>query len=289
MHELTAGYAFFTVLAFAWGSCVGSFLNVCIHRIPRDLSIVAPRSFCPGCRRPIPWYWNVPLLSYTLLGGRCRFCRRRISPRYVLVEALMAVLFVLIWFKWAFHGDAPPLGLAPMADWKLIPVYWLAVSGLVLGTFVDFEHLIIPDRVTLGGVAAGLALSALVPSMHGAERAAAALARSAAGAALGAGVLWSLAVMGKWILQKDAMGLGDVKLLGAIGAFLGVKAVLFTILCSSLLGSLAGLALVACGRKQMSSRIPYGPYLALAALIWMLWGSSLWDAYLSLLQPAPPL
>ena len=164
-------YPFFTVLSFVWGACVGSFLNVCIYRIPRELSVVKPRSHCPHCSKPIPWYLNIPLFSYIMLRGKCRFCGERITPRYVLVELLVAVLFLLVWFKYAWEGGAPLLGLTgiPWDQWVLVPVYWLFMSGLVLGTFVDFEHLIIPDRVTLGGIVAGLILSALVPAMHGAE------------------------------------------------------------------------------------------------------------------------
>jgi leader peptidase (prepilin peptidase)/N-methyltransferase len=278
-------YVVFSVLAFVWGACIGSFLNVCIYRIPLDLSVVKPRSFCPACKRPIPWYLNVPLLSYVLLGGRCRWCRTRITPRYVLVELLVAVLFLLVWLKFEFPGVSTALGLAPVSDWKIVPVYWLMVSGLVLGTFVDFEHMIIPDRVTLGGIAAGFVLSAVVPSLHGETGVLRSLIQSAIGIAAGWGLLWATGVLGKMLFRKEAMGFGDVKLLGAIGAFLGWKAVLSTVVLSSLVGSIVGITLVATKCKKMQSRIPYGPYLALAALIWMLWGPSIWQWYMNLLVP----
>ena len=161
--------------------------------------------------------------------------------------------------------------------------------GLVLGTFVDFEHMLIPDRVSLGGIAAGLILSALVPALHGAATFYGGLGAACLGALVGAGLLWGVALLGKLIFKKDAMGLGDVKLLGAIGAFLGWDAVLFTIMVSSLVGSVVGLTLVCTGKKEMQGRVPYGPYLALAALIWILWGPTLWNAYVAWLMPGVAL
>ncbi|MBM4144039.1 MAG: prepilin peptidase [Lentisphaerae bacterium] len=279
---------FCTVLSFVWGACVGSFLNVCVHRIPRELSVVRPRSFCPACRRSIAWYHNVPILSFLLLRGRCARCGARISPRYVTVEALTGLLFLLVWLKYDPDAAGRPLALAPLTHWPLVPVYWVAVAGLILGTFVDFEHLIIPDRVTLGGIAAGVGLSALFPAAHGESAAYAGAAWALAGAALGWGVLWLIAVLGGMLFRKEAMGFGDVKLLGAIGAFLGWRAVLFTIVASSFVGSLVGLTLVLLKRRRMQSRIPYGPYLAMAAVLWILWGPLLWARYMALLAPVPP-
>ncbi|MBN1671274.1 MAG: prepilin peptidase [Kiritimatiellae bacterium] len=260
--------AVFAAFVFFFGACIGSFLNVCIYRIPRDESLVRPRSHCPTCGHMIAGYDNVPLLSYLLLRRRCRHCGTRISFRYFLVELLVAVLFLLVWRQ---HGPQPRT-----------PVYWLVVSGLVVGTFVDFEHLIIPDRVTLGGMVAGLLLSALVPSLHAGDVAIPfyiALARSALGLAVGVALLLAIAILGKLIFRKDAMGMGDVKLLGAVGAFLGWQAVLFTIVVSSFAGSVVGISLVLARRKKMQSRIPYGPYLALSAILWLLGGAELWHAY----------
>jgi leader peptidase (prepilin peptidase) / N-methyltransferase len=281
---------FFSVLSFAWGACIGSFLNVCVFRIPRELSVVTPRSFCPHCSKQIAWYHNIPLFSYLALGGKCAYCGGRISPRYFLIELLTAVLFLLIWLKFDLTFGPRPLHLDPIVQWQLVPVYWLAISGLILGTFVDFEHLIIPDRVTLGGIAAGLVLSALVPAMHCETSILRGLMFSAIGAAVGWGLLWTVGAIGTLALKKEAMGFGDVKLIGAIGAFLGWQAVLFTIMVSSLAGSIVGIALVTMRKREMQSRIPYGPYLALAALIWILWGPVLWDGYIQLLTPkSPPL
>ena len=283
-------YVFFTVLSFAWGACIGSFLNVCIYRIPLELSVVKPRSFCPSCKTPIAWYHNLPIVTWLMLRGRCRYCGCKITPRYVLVEFLVAMLFVLMWLKLDFFGFRPgaALHLAIVTNGKLVPVYWLIVSGLVLGTFVDFEHMIIPDRVTLGGIAAGLILSTLVPSLHGVTHAWTGLLWSAIGAAGGWALLWGVAELGRLIFRKDAMGFGDVKLIGAIGAFLGWRAVLFTVVASSLVGSIVGIALVAARNKEMQSRIPYGPYLALGAVLWLLWGPALWDWYAGLCTMAPP-
>lgn len=278
-------YPFFTILSFPLGACIGSFLNVCIYRIPRNLSVVAPRSFCPSCRTPIPWHLNIPVFTWIALGGKCRFCKARITPRYAIIEALTGLLFLLVWLKYFPTGTHRPMGLDPVTDPLLVPVYWLAVSGLILGTFVDFEHLIIPDRVTLGGILAGMILSGLVPSLHSETVFMRALLWSSLGTLAGWFLLWGAAVLGKFLLKKEAMGFGDVKLLGAIGAFLGTKAVLFTILASSLIGSLAGLTMIAMKKTKMQNRIPYGPYLALGAVIWILWGQLLWQSYLKLMQP----
>lgn len=286
-QSLALWWAAFSVIAFAWGACIGSFLNVCIYRIPREESIVRPRSHCPHCGRAIPWYLNIPIVSYILLRGRCADCRRGISPRYVLVELLVAVLFWMVWQQFGYAGDHPLLGMVPIAveHMALVPIAWLIIGGLVLGTFVDFEHLIIPDRVTLGGIGAGLVLSGVFPEMQGQSTALGGLAQAAIGAGLGWGILWAVAVAGKLVFRKDAMGFGDVKLLGAIGACLGWRAVLFTLILSSFMGSLAGIMMVLAGQKQMQSRIPFGPYLALGALLWMFWGPTWWHAYLELMTP----
>ncbi len=281
-------FAFFAVLSFCFGACMGSFCNVCIYRIPLEIPVYRPtRSFCPHCKKQIAWYHNIPLLSWLMLRGKCRYCDARISFRYFLVELITATLFLLVWLKYDLLVEKPVLGLVPFSDWRLVPVYWLVVFGLVLGTFVDFEHMIIPDRVTLGGIVAGLALSALVPSLHGESTVLLALLWSSIGALVGGGTLWLTAIVGRIIFKKEAMGFGDVKLLAAIGAFFGPKSILFTILVSSLGGSVVGVSLVACKNRDMQSKIPYGPYLALAALIWMLWGLALWDAYLNLFRPGP--
>lgn len=265
-----------------FGACAGSFLNVCIYRIPRDESVVHPRSHCPHCNTLIPWHLNLPVLSWILLRGRCRFCRGSISPRYILVELLTAVLFLAILFQQAEYPRL--LAMQTIEDWRLVPVYILFVGGLILGTFVDFEHMIIPDSVTLGGIVAGLVLSPLVPSMHGETVWHQGLLRSVIGAGAGFGLLLLIAFVGEKVFKKEAMGFGDVKLMGAVGAFLGWKAVIFTMVGASLVGSLVGISLILAGKSHMQSRLPFGPYLALAATVWIFWGASLWGAYMDLLR-----
>lgn len=261
---------YLTLLAFAFGACVGSFLNVCIHRIPYGESVIHPRSHCPHCGYMIPFFLNVPLVSWVMLRGRCRNCRAPISPRYFLVELLTAVLFLVVWNQ---HGIA----------WVTL-VYWLIIAGLILGTFVDFEHMILPDRVTIGGMILGVLFSALLPELQMRETWADSLKASVIGLAAGAGSLYLVGLLGKLAFKKDAMGLGDVKLLGAVGAFFGWQAVYFTIMLSALAGTLVGVALILRRKKEWQSRIPYGPYIALAALIWMLGGSTWWQRYVQWLM-----
>ncbi len=275
-------YGVLTLFVAFVGACLGSFLNVCIYRIPREESVVIPGSHCPACNTPIHWYHNLPVISYLALRGRCAACGQRFSARYCLVELLTAALFLLVWFKLDL-GSGARWGLIPVTDWKLMPVYWLVIMGLVLGTFVDFEHMIIPDRVTLGGMLTGVILSAAVPSLHGRETHLAGLVDGLIGCAVGFGSLWIVGEVGRLIFRKEAMGFGDVKLMGAIGAYFGWPAVLFTIMAASLAGSIVGVSLLIGGRKQLQSRIPFGPYLALGALVWMFWGAAWWHWYLDLM------
>ncbi len=287
-HELLFyWHIFFSVIIFIFGACIGSYLNVCIYRIPREESTVKPRSHCPHCKKQIAWWNNIPLVSYIVLRARCTECGGKIIPRYFLVELLVAVLFLLAWLKYDFLGAPASLGLVQIYDFELVPICWLIISGLVLGTFVDFEHLIIPDRVTIGGCIAGLMLSITFPSLHGEESMIASVASSAIGLVVGWGGLWLVAILGRWAFKKEAMGFGDVKLLGAIGAFFGWQGVLFTLIVSSFLGSIAGILMVVTKNKEMQSRIPYGPYIALAAILWMYWGSAWWGAYVDLMTPEP--
>ncbi len=275
-------YLYLTGLVFWFGACMGSFLNVCIYRIPREESVISPGSHCPHCNQAIQWYDNIPLVSFCLLRARCRNCKGTISPRYVIVETLIAVLFVLVWLKAVPH---PVLAMTPIHSFAIIPVFWLAVFGLALGTFVDLEHMIIPDRVSLGGIVLGLTFSTLIPALQGQPDAYGGFIASLLGASVGVGILWAVAILGKLAFRKDAMGMGDVKLMGAIGAFLGWPAVIFTLMVSSFLGAIFGVSMILAGGKEMQSRIPFGPYIATAALIWMLWGPTLLYAYLNWLMP----
>lgn len=297
--------AFFTPFVVLFGACIGSFLSVCIYRIPRDESIVRPRSHCPSCGKLIPWYFNIPVLSWLMLGGKCHYCKSRISPRYLILEVFTALLFTVVWLQvfagltipedlgraWLTHGNdllAPPCwryGLTPLLHPALLPVYWLVLWGLILGTFVDLEHYILPDRVTIGGMVAGVVLSPLVPELHFTVSWSTALLRSVLGLAFGFGLLWLVSWLGELAFKKEAMGFGDVKLMGAIGAFFGWKAVLFVLLSASLFGSIVGVGLIVLGKRQLQGRIPFGPFLALGTLIWMFWGRALVSAYMRFLLP----
>ena len=279
-QEMRFFFGLFAFFSTFFGACVGSFLNVCIYRIPRDESVVTPRSHCPHCNAKIPWHLNIPVLSWLCLRGKCATCKGPIAFRYTLVELLTAMICLTVFMKWA----APvAMHMLPIPHPLLIPVYWLFLAGLILGTFVDFEHFIIPDSVTIGGMAAGPLLSALVPVLHGKELWWQGLFSSCIGMAVGFGLLYAVAEIGTKAFKKEAMGFGDVKLMGAIGAFLGWKAVLFTVFASSLLGSLVGLLLMAFGGVKLQSRIPFGPYISAAAMIWVFWGHALVDAYMKLM------
>jgi leader peptidase (prepilin peptidase)/N-methyltransferase len=262
---------YFTLIIFMFGACLGSFLNVCIYRIPAELSVVKPRSRCPKCLTDIKWYDNIPILGWLMLGAKCRECKEPISARYPSIELLTAILFTWVWLTHPLHVES---GL----DYGLF-AYWVLIFGLVLGSFVDIDEMWIPDRCTIGGMIVGPVFSLLIPSLHGVEGHLAGLIQSLIGLAFGFGLLWSVAFFGKLILKKDAMGFGDVKLMGALGAFLGMEAVVFIVFVSSLLGSIIGISFIAAGKKELQSKIPFGPYIALAAVIWILGGSAWWDAY----------
>jgi leader peptidase (prepilin peptidase)/N-methyltransferase len=257
--------AYLTTLAFFFGACVGSFLNVCIYRIPLDESVVRPRSHCPKCGKMIAWYDNIPMLSYVALRAKCRHCGLHIPFRYFLVEALTSALFLAVWFRYGLTVQTP--------------VFWLVISGLILGTFVDFDHMIIPDRVSLGGMVAGLICSTVAPSLHGESIWYLGTLDSLIGLVVGSGSLWTVGFLGKLAFKKDAMGMGDVKLLGGLGAFLGWQSILFIIMVSSLIGSVVGVYFIVAKSKEWQSRIPYGPYIALAAVVWILGGNMGWQMY----------
>jgi len=259
-------FGYLTFIVFAFGACLGSFLNVCIWRIPREESVVHPRSHCPKCNHLIAWYDNLPLISFLVLDARCRHCGTRISARYFVVELLTAVLFTFVWLKY---------GLS-----LLTPLYWLMVFGLILGSFVDCDHLIIPDRVSYGGWVAGLLFSPLVPALHDRLTAWAGFREALIGLAVGGGLLLAVSVIGRLIFRKDAMGLGDVKLLGGLGALLGWPAVLFIIVVASFLGSFIGIYLIIRRGRRWRTRIPFGPYLAASAVLWILGGKELALVYL---------
>ena len=364
-------FHFWSAVFFVLGSVIGSFLNVCIHRMPLGESIVSPPSHCPHCRYSIPWFLNIPLATWLYLRGKCANCGAPISPRYFLVELLTAVAFTGSWLSFG-HLSAPA---------ALVVCVFLA--GLIVATFIDFEHFIIPDEITIGGMVVGVLCSLFAPVLHGAGGGRAAVLDSVLGVVAGMGVVYAIVRIGKLVfgtqkvqlpemcqviftetavvlpneviryedvfyrnsdtikleasrvelcdrcyydvpvrlsptrlrigteemkpedvaylevttdrllLPREAMGLGDVKFMGAIGAFLGWQAVVYSLFVSSIVGSIVGLVLILMGQKSLQSRLPYGPYIALAAVFWLFGGHHLWDKYwtgiMSLLQSILPL
>lgn len=247
--------------AAVFGLIAGSYLNVVVHRLPRGLSTVLPRSACPACGAPIGVRDNLPLLSFALLGGRCRVCKARISWRYPLIEAATALLFVACLERFGLALAAPAAAL-------------FCCLMIALG-MIDLEHLLLPDRITLPGIAAGLLLQRWLPWGD--------LWQAVAGAALGAAVL--LAIWGGWYLlrHEEGMGLGDVKMLALIGAFLGWKGTLVALFLASLAGALTGLVLIATGGAGMRSKLPFGSFLALGGIAALFAGRELAGWYAGLL------
>ena len=355
-------FHFWAAVFFVFGSIVGSFLNVCIHRMPLGESVVSPPSHCPHCKYSIPWYLNIPLLTWLSLRGQCKNCGAPISPRYFLVETLTGAMFMGCWI--GFGEDSPVLAI----------VFALFVAGLIVATFIDFEHFIIPDEITIGGMVVGLIISFLVPSLHGEQSLTGALLKSLLGIGVGFGIVYAIVRLGKLmfgrqrielpadtriifsetavhlpdkdvpydelfyrqsdvivmnartlelidrcymnatvrlspkrlmigdetfnpetihqmeavsseiVLPREAMGFGDVKFMGAIGAFLGWQSTVFALMASSMIGALVGVTLIVSGKREWSSRLPYGPYIALATVIWIFLPPHLksdWNTYLA--------
>lgn len=257
------------IIIFIFGLIVGSFANVCIYRLPREESIVRPRSHCPLCGTPLAWYDNIPIFSFFILGGRCRTCNNQISPRYLLVEFLTALLFLLA---------RSVLGMT-----TLLPFYWYFLLLLIIATFTDFEHLIIPDIVSISGLGLGLAASYIFPVMMGAPDRLTGLTRACLGLAAGAGSIWLVGVLGQAIFHKEAMGGGDVKLMAMAGTFLGVRLTLLTIFLGAFFGAAVGGILIGLRLKTRRDYIPFGPYLSLGAIVSLFWGEKLLSWYFGLL------
>ena len=348
-------FHFWSVVFFVLGSMVGSFLNVCIYRMPRGESVVHPPSHCPHCKYAIPWYLNMPLVTWVVLRGKCANCRAPISARYFLVELLTALLFLGCWLKFGHQ-----------AAWWVALVYCALLAGFVVASFIDIEHYIIPDEITYGGIGVGLICSLLVPALHGVTGRGASLKASVLGAAVGAGLIYFIVRIGKLVfgrqrlelgsptkiffnetaislpdqeipyeelfyrksdtvvlqasavelcdrcykdvtvrlsqhrlqigeetfnpddvpcmeattellvVPREAMGLGDVKFMAAIGAFLGWQAVVFSLGVSSVIGSVVGVTLILLKKKEWANRQQYGPSIAAAAAIWVFGGQDWW-------------
>jgi len=345
-------FHFWSLCFFVFGCMVGSFLNVCIHRLPQGMSIVTPPSHCPHCKYSIPWYLNVPLVTWLALRGRCKNCGAPISPRYFVVELLTGLMFLACWLEF---GDL----LHEYPSMSLALAYAVFLAGLICATFIDFEHFIIPDEITFGGMAAGLVASFFLPQLQNAHSHGAGILWSAVGAATGAGIVYGFSRLGKlmfgrqrlkWpaaskiifsetclhlpdkeipyeeifyrksdtivlqartaelidrgyedvtikvspgaltiggekfnpedvphleaecreiILPREAMGLGDVKFMAAIGAFIGWPGVVFSLFVSAMIGLAVYVPLILARRREWSSRMPYGPYIAMAAVLWV--------------------
>ena len=248
------------LFAFVFGAVVGSFLNVCIYRMPLDQSVVSPGSRCVGCGTAIRWYDNIPVISWLLLRGRCRFCQAPFSFRYPLVELITAVLSLLLFMK---YGLSPSYG-----------VMFLFCAALIVITFIDFDHQIIPDELSLPGIVLGFLSSFFLPEPGWIS--------SLLGAVAGWGSLALIFYGYLWLTGREGMGGGDAKLLAMMGAFLGLQAIPFIIFASSLVGSVAGLSIMAVQRKDRHLAIPFGPYLALGALLYIFVGPQLIQWYLQL-------
>jgi leader peptidase (prepilin peptidase) / N-methyltransferase len=241
------------------GAFIGSFLNVVIYRVPMRRSIVAPGSRCGFCESPVRWYDNVPVLSWIVLGGRCRWCGVGISPRYALVELLTSLLFVAVLHRFG-------------AEWHT-PVYALFCAALVAVTFIDIDHRIIPDSISKSGVVIGVAVAAILPSTPEALLPVT-LTLSLAGAVLGYFSLLAVSLVGKALFRRESMGLGDVKLLAMIGAFLGPLSLPFIFVVAPLAGSTYGItAALLRGRRIRGATMPFGPFLSAAAIAYLLGGS----------------
>lgn len=250
----------FYIFAFIFGSVVGSFLNVCIYRLPRSESIVFPASHCPKCGSAIRAYDNIPIFSYLILRGRCRSCKTRISPVYPAVELITGLLTLVLFIK---------TGLS-LSFIVLVLFCW----SLVVITFIDLEHRIIPDVISLPGIVVGFASSFLVPWLTWKS--------SLIGIIVGGGSLLLVASAYQWITKKEGMGGGDVKLLAMMGAFLGWMAVPFIIFASSLVGSVIGITLMLVQKKDSKLAIPFGPFLAFGALLYIFYGRQIIHWYLNL-------
>jgi leader peptidase (prepilin peptidase) / N-methyltransferase len=250
------------VAVFLFGLITGSFLNVCIYRLPRSKSIVYPGSMCTQCQTSIPWYDNVPVFSYLWLKGKCRVCKTPISFRYPMIEILSGLMAAALFLKFGFSLETP--------------VYFLFISSLLVVTFIDIDHRIIPDSISLPGIVVFFAVSFFLPGITYVD--------SIIGILAGGGALFAIAWGYTAITGKEGMGGGDIKLLAMIGAAIGWKGVIFTIFVSSTVGSLIGIIVMLFSDKNMKMAIPFGPFLSMGAMAHVFFGQELMSWYLNLLS-----
>jgi leader peptidase (prepilin peptidase)/N-methyltransferase len=249
------------IIAVAFGLLVGSFLNVCIYRIPRNLSIVLPSSRCPSCDNAIRPWDNIPVISYALLGGRCRKCRAKISLRYPLVETLNAILYAAVIWRYGI-------------GWNSV-AYFVLCSSLIVVTFIDLDFQIIPDRITLAGIPIGLVAGSFLLPDPFMRADLLGYKASVIGMCAGGGLFYLVAV-----LSRGGMGGGDIKMMAMVGALMGWKAVLLTTFLGSLTGSIIGVFLMVFKGKGRKAKIPFGPFLALGTLISLFSGQEILLWYL---------
>jgi leader peptidase (prepilin peptidase)/N-methyltransferase len=252
-------YLMLSLFVLITGMLIGSFLNVCICRMPKGESVVFPPSHCPQCDYRIRWYDNIPLFSYLLLRAKCRGCGLHISLQYPLVELLNGLLTLALFLRFG-----------PTFDFL---VYFLFCSALVVITFIDLEHQIIPDEISLSGIVIGFVFSFFLQGHS--------WLNSLLGILLGGGSLLLVAYGYQWLTGKDGMGGGDIKLLAMMGAFLGWKSIPFIIFASSLIGSVIGITIMLIQKKDSKLAIPFGPYLAFAAVVYIFYGRQIIHWYLN--------
>ena len=249
------------IIAFITGCILGSFYNVVIHRLPLGQSIVRPASRCPGCGNGIAAYDNIPLVSYLILGGKCRHCKSPISLRYPLVEALSGLLALLLFRRYGLHPQ--------------LPIEFIFCSLLLIITMIDFDTMEIPDVLSLPGIVLGLGFSFFTPRLSWWQ--------SLVGIAIGGGIFYLIAEGFSRVRHKDGLGGGDIKLLAMIGAFLGWKGVAFTVLASSVLGIIIAIPVMLRSGRGLGSYLPYGPFLAMGAVSYIFWGELFYRWYFSTL------
>ena len=253
---------FTEIWVFIFGLCVGSFLNVCIYRLPESKSIVHPRSMCPQCGTLIRFYDNLPVLSFLLLRGKCRHCQTPISLRYPVVELLSGLFAVGVFLKYGISLETV--------------IYYTFIATLLVITFIDIDHQIIPDVITLPGIPICFLASFVLPRITYIE--------SLLGILIGGGSLFMVAWLYHLLTKKEGMGGGDIKLLGMMGAIIGWKGVLFTIFVASAVGTISGMLIMLKTRKSMKLAVPFGPFLAIGSMAYIFFGPQLIVWYINLLR-----
>jgi leader peptidase (prepilin peptidase) / N-methyltransferase len=247
------------IIIFVFGACIGSFLNVCIYRIPDSRSIIKPGSTCPQCHSSIRFYDNIPIFSYFWLMGKCRYCGAKISSRYPIIEFLTGMVACACFIKFGLSIEAA--------------VYFCFIAVLLVISFIDIDHQIVPDTISLPSIPIGLVASLILPSIHFLE--------AVIGMLIGGGILYLIAWSYQIITGKEGMGGGDIKLLAMIGAFIGWKGVLVDIFIASASGALVGVFLMLVAHKNMKYAVPFGPFLSMGAIVYIFWGPELIQWYYS--------